>query len=170
LSPVHRFTSHGYIKERLRAVKARWIFATVALLVGCGGPATLDPDPTQSVEYYFAGTEDSGALHVHVHWVQSKHNITLLSPCVPSDTCNVTAYSPKGFQELDISTPLPVALASGSGTFGDPEITFTITTTNGKTFTFTGMVATSGSQVQMIGTFSGPTHPASRLVLDKTAF
>jgi hypothetical protein len=31
-------------------------------------------------------------------------------------------------------------------------------------------VATSGSQVQMIGTFSGPTHPASRLVLDKTAF
>ena len=170
MSPVHRFTSHGYIKERLRAVKARWIFATAALLIGCGGPATLDPDPTQSVEYYFAGTEDSGDLHVHVHWVQSKHNITLLSPCVPSDTCNVTAYSPKGFQELDISTPLPVALASGSGTFGDPEITFTITTTNGKTFTFTGMVATSGSQVQMIGTFSGPTHPASRLVLDKTAF
>jgi len=154
----------------LRALKARWIWAAVALSAGCGGPQTLDPDPTQSVEYYFAGTEGSGDLHVHVHWVQSKHNIMLLSPCVPSDTCNITAYSAKGFQELDISTPLPVALSSGSGTFADPGITFTITTTNGKTFTFTGTVATSGSQVQMIGTFSGPTHPASPLQLDKTAF
>ena len=151
-------------------MKARWIWAAVLLSAGCGGPATLNPDPTQSVAYYFAGTEDSGDLHIHVHWVQSKRNLTLLSPCVPSDTCNITAYSAKGFQELDISTPLPVALASGSGTFNDPGITFTITTTNGKTFTYTGTVATSGSQVQMIGTFTGPTHPASRLVLDKTAF
>jgi hypothetical protein len=157
-------------KGRLRAGKAGLIVMAMAFSAGCGGPATVDPGPTQSVEYYFSGTEDSGALHVHVHWVQSKHNITLLSPCVPSDTCNITAYSAKGFEELDISTPLPVALSSGSGTFADPGITFTITTTNGKTFTYAGTVATSGSQVQMIGTFSGATHPASRLVLDKTAF
>jgi hypothetical protein len=142
----------------------------MGLSAGCGGPATLDPDPTQSVAYYFSGSEDSGDLHVHVHWVQSKHNITQLSPCVPSDTCNITALSAKGLQELDIPGPLPVALASGSGTFSDPEISFTITTTSGKTFTYTGNVATSGSQVQMIGTFSGATHPASRLVLEKTAF
>ena len=154
----------------MKASKARWICAAIALSVACGGPAVVDPGPTQSVQFYFAGTDGSGALHVHVHWVQSKHNITLLSPCVPSDTCNITAFSPKGFEELDITTPLPVALASGSGTFTDPGITFTITTTNGKTFTFTGTVATSGSQVQMVGTLSGPTHPASSLQLDKTAF
>ena len=150
---------------------AGWLGAAAVFSLACGGPgATVDPGPTQSVAFYFAGTESTGNLHFHVHWVQSKHNITLLSPCVPQDTCNITAFSEQGRTELGISGPLPINLASGSGTFADPGITFTITTSNGKTFTFTGNVATSGDQVQMSGTISGPTHPASSLVLDKTAF
>ena len=135
---------------------------------GCGGPEAVDPGPTQSVAYYFAGTEDTGALHVHVHWVQSKHSLTLLSPCVPQDDCDIYAFSSTGINELGLTQPpFVVNLASGSGTFADPGITFTITTVNGKTFTFSGTVATSGTQVQMVGTLSGPSHPASRLVLDR---
>jgi hypothetical protein len=96
--------------------------------------------------------------------------ITQLNPCLPADTCNITPLTSQGQTELGVTNFFPVALASASGTFGDPEISFTVTTTNGKTFTFTGTVATGGDQVQMVGTFTGPTHAASRLVLDKTAF
>lgn len=129
-----------------------------------------DPDPTQSVAFYFAGTEGTGALHLHVHWVQNKHDITQLTPCVPADTCNITPLNAQGQTELGVANFFPVALSAASGTFGDPEISFTVTTANGKTFSFTGTVLTSGDQVQMQGTFSGPTHPASSLRLDKTAF
>jgi hypothetical protein len=57
-----------------------------------------------------------------------------------------------------------VDIASGSGTFADPGITFSVTTVNGKTFTFTGTVTQSQ---QMVGTISGATHPASSLQLDR---
>ena len=142
--------------------------AILAASIACGGPAIIDPGPTQSVEYYFAGTDATGALHVHVRWVQSKHNLTLLSPCVPQDQCDIYAFNGTGVTELGLTQPpFVVNLASGSGTLADPGITFTVTTVNGKTFTFTGTVATSGTQVQMTGTLSGPTHPASQLVLDR---
>ncbi len=131
------------------------------VLLGCGGPATVDPDPTQSVDAYFAGTDDTGNLHLHVHFTQTGHKLTLMSPC-PVDQCDIYPYSAVGKTEL--GSELQVNFASGSGTFADPGITFTVTTTNGKTFTFSGTVAESK---QMIGTISGPTHPASRLQLDK---
>lgn len=131
-------------------------------LLGCGGPATVDPGPTQSVQAYFAGTEDGGALHIHVHFVQSGRQLTQLSPCVPQDDCRIYPYNATGQTEL--GSQFAVDLASGSGNFADPGITFTVTTTNGKTFTFSGTVTDSK---QMVGTISGPTHPASRLQLDK---
>jgi hypothetical protein len=105
-----------------------------------------------------------------VHWVQNKRELTLLSPCVPQDDCDIYGLSATGIAELGLTQPpFIVNLASGSGTFSDPGITFTITTTNGKTFTYTGTVATSGDQVQMVGTLTGlnGVHPASRLVLDR---
>lgn len=136
------------------------------IFVGCGGPGkVVDPPPTQSVAYYFAGTEDTGALHLHVHWVQTGRNLVLLSPCIPQDDCDIYPYNPEG--ETQLGSRNVVNLASGSGTFADPGITFTVTTVNGLTFSFTGTVATSGSAVQIVGTFSGPTHPSSRLVLDR---
>jgi hypothetical protein len=131
-------------------------------LLGCGGPASVDPDPTQSVEAYFSGIDDTQALHVHVHFVQSGHNLTQQNPCVVQDECRIYPNNDTGKSEL--GSEFAVDLASGSGTFADPGITFTITTTNGKTFTFTGNVVQSK---QMVGTISGPTHPASRLQLDK---
>lgn len=143
-------------------MKAGWIALGGLFLLGCGGPATVDPLPTQSVQAYFAGTDDTGALHVHVHFVQTGHNLTQLSPCVPQDDCSIYPFNLVGRTELD--SQFPVDIASGSGTFADPGITFTVTTVNGKTFSFTGTVTESK---QMIGTISGATHPASRLQLDK---
>ena len=105
-----------------------------------------------------------------MHWVQNKRDLTLLSPCVPQDDCDIYAYSPAGIAALGLTgPPLVVNLASGSGTLTDPGISFTVTTTNGKTFTYNGTVTTSGSQVQMIGMLTGLNgmHAASRLVLDR---
>ena len=136
----------------------------------CGGPEIIDPGPTQSVAYYFAGTDVTGALHVHVHWVQSKHSLTQLSPCVPQDDCDIYGYNGTGIAELGLNqAPFVVNLASGSGTFTDPGISFTITTVNGKTFTYSGTVTTSGNNVQMVGMLTGTngSHPSSRLVLDR---
>jgi hypothetical protein len=130
-------------------------------LLGCGGPATVDPGPTQSVQAYFAGTDDTGALHVHVHFVQTSHQLTQPFPCAKQDECRIYPFNAAGITQL--GSDFPVDLASGTGTFADPGITFTVTTVNGKTFTFTGTVTDSK---QMVGTISGPTHPASRLQLD----
>jgi len=134
----------------------------IALTTGCGGPATVDAGPTQNVQAYFAGTDATGNLHVHVYFVQTGHKLEQISPCVPQDDCRIYPFSVVGQGEL--ASQFPVDIASGSGTFADPGITFTVTTVNGKTFTFTGTVVQSQ---QMIGTISGPTHPASGLQLDK---
>lgn len=131
-------------------------------LLGCGGPASVDPEPTQSVQAYFSGIDDTGALHVHVHFSQSGPQLTLPTPCADKDECRIYPNSDLG--KTQVGSEFSVDLASGSGTFGDPEINFTVTTTNGKTFTFSGTVIQSK---QMVGTISGPTHPASRLQLDK---
>lgn len=136
------------------------VFGLVAVL-GCGGPETIDPGPTQSVQDDFAGTDDSGALHVHVDLIQNVRNISLKTPCVIQDYCRIYPYNTTGQAEL--GSQFAVDVSSISGTFSDPGITFTMTTTNGKTFTFTGTVTQSK---QMIGTISGPTHPSSRLQLD----
>lgn len=138
-------------------------FAIAGLfLMGCGGPASVDPDPTQSVQAYFSGIDDTQALHLHVHFLQSGHQLTIGASCPVQDECRVYPNNDAGKSQL--GSELSVNLASGTGTFGDPEINFTVTTTNGKTFTFSGTVVQSK---QMIGTISGPTHPASRLQLDK---
>jgi hypothetical protein len=134
----------------------------VVFLLGCGGPATVDPGPTQSVDAYFSGIDDSGALHVHVHFTQNRRTLTIGSTCPIQDECRIYPNSDTGKSQL--GSEFAVDLASGSGTFADPGITFTVTTTNGKSFTFAGTVAESR---QMVGTISGPTHPASRLQLDK---
>ena len=130
-------------------------------IVGCGGPASVDPGPTQSVQDDFAGTDDTGALHVHVDFIQNGRNITLKSPCDPQDYCRIYPYNATGQTEL--GSQFAVDVVSATGTFSDPGITFTMTTANGKTFSFSGNVIQSK---QMIGTLSGSTHPASRLQLD----
>ena len=143
-------------------MRAAWLGMGGLLVIACGGPATVDPGPTQSVQAYFSGVDDSGSLHVHVHFVQSGRNLTQLSPCVPQDECRIYPFNAVGQTEL--GSQFAVDIASGTGTFTDPGITFTVTTVNGKTFTFTGNVVESK---QMIGTISGATHASSRLQLDK---
>lgn len=122
----------------------------------------MDSGPTQSVEDDFAGTDDTGALHIHVNFRQTGHTLTQQSPCIPQDFCRIYPFSLVGQTEL--ASEFPLDLTSGSGTFADPGITFTVTASNGKVFTFTGTVVESK---QMIGTISSATHAASRLQLDK---
>ncbi len=146
-------------------VSLKLLAVAVTILAGsfaCGGPGSVDPQPTQSVEAYFAGTDATGNLHVHVHFKQNGKTLSQIDPCVPADDCRIYPYTPTGQTEL--GSNFPVDLSSGTGTFNDPGITFTVTTTNGKTFSFTGTVIQSQ---QMKGTFSGATHPASALQLDK---
>jgi hypothetical protein len=141
------------------------IGVAAALLAGCGGPGEIvDPPPTQSVQAYWAGTEETGALHFHVTFVQSGHILTQLSPCDAPNDCRIYPYSEVGNAQLGTGNSFPVNIVSTTGTFADPGITFTVTTPQNKTFTFTGTVSESK---QMIGTISGPTHPSSRLQLDK---
>ena len=103
----------------------------------------------------------SKTTHTHVAdlWVKQAMDQV---PVDHGSTTDASANSDVGKTQL--GSEFSVDLASGSGTFGDPEINFTVTTTNGKTFTFSGTVVQSK---QMVGTISGPTHPASRLQLDK---
>ena len=143
-------------------MRAGWVtLIALATTMACGGPETIDPGPTQNIQDDFAGTDDSGALHVHVDLIQNGRNITLKSPCVPQDFCRMFPENPTG--RIEIGDQFPVDIATATGTFSDPGITLTMTLTNGRTFTFTGNVVQSR---QMIGTLSGATHPASRLQLD----
>ena len=138
------------------------LFAVI--LTACGGPSEpIDPGPTQSVVGYWSGIDETQALHVHVNWVQNGRVITLLNPCVPRDTCIIIPETALGRPELGGST-LPVDIVSGTRNLADPGITFSVTTSNGLTFTFTGTVSQS---VQMVGQLSGATRPASRIVFDK---
>jgi hypothetical protein len=149
----------------LRRTRDLFIGVGAAVFSACGGPGqVVDPPPTQSVQAYWLGTEETGALHFHVQFVQSGHNINLVSPCDPQDNCRIYPYSEVGNVELGTGTSFPVNIVSATGNFADPGITFTVTTVQNKTFTFTGTVTESK---QMIGTISGPTHPSSRLQLDK---
>lgn len=132
-----------------------------AAAAACGGPDTIDPGPTQSVQDDFAGTDDTGAIHVHVDLLQNGRNLSLKSPCTDPTWCMLFPYNATGQTEL--GDQFAVVVTSLTGTFADPGITFTMTTANGRTFTFTGNVTQSK---QMIGTLSGPTHPSSRLQLD----
>jgi hypothetical protein len=141
----------------------RWVLlaAAAAVGLGCGGPDTIDPGPTQNVQAYFAGTDETGDLHIHVHFVQNGRNLVQIAPC-PPDHCIIYGYTPAGLTK--IGSQFPTNFVSGSGKFDDPGITFTVTNDVGRTFSFTGTVTGS---VQMIGTISGPGHPGSKIQLDK---
>lgn len=131
--------------------------------IACGGPESVTPPaPTQSINADFAGTDDTGAIHVHVDFVQTGRNVALKSPCVPQDFCRIYPYSIAGQAEL--GSQFAVDIVSATGTFTDPGLTFTVMTANGKTFSFTGTVVQSQ---QITGTISGPSRPASRIQLDK---
>ncbi len=145
-------------------MKMHWILAAGLVAgLGCGGTGTepVDNGPTQKIAGEFAGTDESLALHVHVFFVQSGRKLTLVTPCVPQDNCRLYGRTPAGVASLGGLEE--VDLASMTGTLTDPGISFTMTTTNGRTFNFVGNAAES----KVIGgTLTGPGHPASRLQLD----
>lgn len=134
----------------------------VTLFAGCGGPETIEPPPpTQSVDAYWVGIEESGALHFHVSWTQSGRNLTLRTPCV-TDQCLLLPVNAVGVTA--VGSGFPVGIVSGTGTITDPGITFTMKLANGREFSFTGRVQESKL---MAGKISGATFPESGITFEK---
>lgn len=138
------------------------VLLAVALFAGCGGPDIIPPPPpTQSVQAYWVGIEESGALHFHVTWNQSGRNLTLRAPC-EADKCILLPVNARGVTAT--GSGFPVAIVSGTGTITDPGVTFTMKLENGREFSFTGRVQES---MLMAGKVSGATFPESGITFEK---
>jgi len=140
------------------------------------GLATNFSSTFNTIQYvgspYFQGTDVNDQIHFHITFnqtVQGGRSISLGPSCppLPQAYCEVFPLNQAG---ADAVGP-PSANQNGgalitalSGTFNDPNFTFTITLENGRTFTYTGTV--SGSN-RMVGTISGATLPAVSLTLTR---
>lgn len=147
-----------------RFVRRTKVAALIAagLFAGCGGPEILPtPEPTQSVQAYWVGIEESGALHFHVTWNQSGRNLTLRTPC-EADKCILLPVNATGVAA--VGSGFPVGIVSGSGTITDPGISFTMKLANGREFSFTGRVQES---MLMAGKVSGATFQESGITFEK---
>ena len=60
---------------------------------------------------------------------------------------------------------LPVTVKSVTGSFNNPNITFTFTLANNRTYTFTGRMAENRL---MTGKISGPTLPETTITFEKS--
>lgn len=138
------------------------VLIAVALFAGCGGPEIIPPPPpTQSVQAYWVGIEETGALHFHVTWNQSGRDLTLRTPC-EADRCILLPVNAAGVAATGSS--FPVAIVSGSGTLTDPGITFKMKLANGREFSFTGRVQESKL---MAGKVSSATFQESGITFEK---
>ncbi|HEY4955498.1 MAG TPA: Ig-like domain-containing protein, partial [Gemmatimonadaceae bacterium] len=122
---------------------------------------------------YFQGTDVLGQIHFHVMFVQtaqSGRSVTLSGSCLPLPQayCEIFPLNQAGADAVGPATPGEAnggaVITSVTGTFTDPEITFTFTLTNGRTFTFTGTVTGSN---KMVGTVSGSTLPPVALTFNR---
>lgn len=139
--------------------------ALVALIAACGGPAPTDTDPNvpaQSATSYWIGIEQTGAVHLHIHLVQTGTALSLLPNCQP-ERCGLFPFSPTGV--AFVGSDLPVTLKSATGSFNNPNITFTFTLSNNRTYTFTGRMA---EDRLMTGKISGPTLPETTITFEKS--
>jgi hypothetical protein len=131
--------------------------------------ATFRTANLQNVTGYWSGTTADGSLHVHFTIDEPLPNpgvnITLRgSNCGGRpDQCRVYPLTAQGQAYLQSNDPADVT--SGSGTFPQPDMTFTFTS-NGIVFTYTATV--SEFSFKMTGTISGGTLPPMTLIMDKT--
>jgi len=134
----------------------------VALFAACGGPDTIvPPPPPQTVDSYWVGVEQAGAVHLHIEFIQSGTTVSLKPNCFLS-RCSFLPFNSTGI--TNIGSDFPVEVKAASGTFNNPNITFNFTLANNRTFTFTGRV---GENKLMTGKISGATLPETTITFEK---
>ena len=151
----------------MRKSVSRWRSVSAAMMLAlasaCGGPAAADPVlPAQSAQAYWVGVEVAGSVHLHIELVQNGTAISILPNCL-SDRCALFPFSTAGISY--VGSELPVVVSSVTGSFNNPNITFTVVLTNGRTFTFTGRMA---DDKLMTGKISGPTLPETTITFEKS--
>ena len=118
---------------------------------------------------YFQGTDPGDRIHFHIRFTQSGQSLGVPTDCqpLPLADCEIFALNQAGADAVGPASPNQNGgsfVTAISGTFNDPNITFTFTIANGRTFTYTGTVSNSN---KMTGTVSGPTLPSTALILDR---
>jgi hypothetical protein len=118
---------------------------------------------------YFQGTDVGDKIHFHIRFTQSGQTVGLPTDCqpLPLADCEIFPLNQAGADAIGPASPNQNGgsiITAVSGTFNDPNITFTFTIANGRTFTYTGTV--SGS-TKMTGTVSGASFPSAALVLER---
>ncbi|HVF38959.1 MAG TPA: hypothetical protein VM939_03590 [Gemmatimonadaceae bacterium] len=132
------------------------------LFSACGGPESIEPPPpAQTVNAYWVGVEGVGDTHVHITLTQNGTTLGLQQNCF-IERCSFLPFSAAG--ATAIGSSFPVAITAASGTFNNPNISFTFTLANNRTFSFTGKVA---QDKFMQGDISGTTLPKSTITLEK---
>lgn len=125
---------------------------------------------------YFQGTEVGDRIHFHIRLTQTAQTLGLPTDCqpLPLADCEIFPLNQAGADVIGPASPNQNGgsiITSVSGTFNDPNITFTFTIANGRTFTFTGIVSKSKDAVEgattaniMTGSVTGASLPATTLV------
>ncbi len=122
-----------------------------------------------SMTGFWSGDTACSDIHWHIRLLQSGNTLTLATPTAapaPQNNCTTTAGD---CQLSALNTAGQIALGgvgvipitAVSGTVNGTSVSFTMTTSNGLTFTFVGAFATAtNGNSWLIGTISGATLPA----------
>lgn len=127
----------------------------------CGGPEGIDPIPPQSVNSYWVGVEQNGNVHLHITLTQSGTSVGLLAGC-QGERCSFYPFTQAGADA--IGSTLPVHVSTASGTFNNPNINFSFTLANGRSYAFSGRVA---EDRLMQGQISGTGLASSTITFEK---
>jgi hypothetical protein len=122
---------------------------------------------------YFQGTNSVSdasqpQIHVHIRFTQSGQTLGRPADCerLPLANCDLLPRNASGLTAIGTLDDQGIAatITQISGTFTDPNISFTFTLANGRTFSFTGTVTNSDT---MTGTLTGPTLPPIQIILSR---
>jgi len=122
---------------------------------------------------YFQGTNaitnsSQPQVHVHVRFTQSGQTLGRPTDCekLPLANCSMLPRNAAGLTAMGAldDQGLAATITQVNGTFTDPNITFTFTLQNGRTFVFTGTVTNSETRTR---TLTGVTLPAIQIILSR---
>ena len=122
---------------------------------------------------YFQGTNNISdasqpQIHVHIRLTQSGQTLGRPADCerLPLANCDLLPRNASGATAIGTLDDQGIAatITQIAGTFTDPNISFTFTLANGRTFSFTGTLTNSDT---MTGMLSGATLPPIQIVLSR---
>ena len=113
------------------------------------------------------GSPSCGEIHWHIELTQTGNTLSKREPCVNPGQCRLTPLDTVGEAALGGSFPDVTAI---TGSVTRTDVTFTITISNGRTFTFNGAFsATGNANPWLTGTISGATLPATGITWERQA-